>query len=174
MKFVLFLLIIIFFLIFPYVINAEDTIATGNVPLNFSMFETVSADSTVANVNVTANNITSVNATNVTNTQIDFVSNTSLGNITVVVTKYTTPLIDNNLSSLSVTGLKYINITANNTLNSSVLIWKLIKIYYTDDELSTAGIIENSLTMYWYNTSSDQWIELTTSLDVIFEYLSPF
>jgi hypothetical protein len=169
MKFIPSLLIIIFFLTLAYSVNAETTQVSGSTPLNFSVYEIISADTVLITANVTENSVVSINATNITSTSVDFVSNTSLGNVTIVITRYTTSPVDINLSSLNVISLKYVNMSANNTLNSSVLAWTLIKIHYTDSELDSAGVAEDSLAMYWYNITSSQWVQLTTSSDSVFD-----
>lgn len=169
MKNLLYLLIIIFFLTLTYSVNAETQQVSGKTPLNFSVYEIISADSILATVNVTANTTVSINASTIIDTTLDFVSNTTIiGNITINITRYSTSPVDINLSNLNVVSLKYINMIANNTLNSSVLAWKLTKIYYTDAELDAAGIVEDSLAMYWYNTSSGRWVKLTTSIYQVF------
>jgi hypothetical protein len=169
MKFRYPLLIIISFLTLAYSVNAQTTQITGNTLLNFSVYEAISADSAMITVNVTANDTFFINATNTTSTTLDFVSNTTLGNISIIITRYLTYTDDISLSGLNVAGFKYVNITANNTLNSSVLAWNLIKIYYTNTELDAAGIVEDSLSMYRYNTTSSQWVKLNTSLHQVFE-----
>jgi hypothetical protein len=168
MKTLVILLIIISFLALIYSVNAETQQVSGETPLNFSVYEIISADSVLAIVNVTANSTASINATAVTSTSLDFVSNMSLGNVTIVIIRYLTSPVDTNLTSLNVTGLKYVNISANNTLNSSILTWKLTKIYYTDAELNSGGVVEDTLATYLYNTTSSQWVKLTTSLHQVF------
>jgi len=169
MRVKLYLSIIIFFLTLAYAVSAQNEYESGSIPLNLSIYQTVSGDSILTSVNVTANNVSSVNAMTDVDTSIDFVSNTSLGNISITITRYPTSPVGINLSNLNAVSVKYVNMSANNTLNSSVLTWKIIKIYYTNAELDAAGLVEDSLAMYWYNTSSGQWTELTTSLDQVFD-----
>jgi len=123
----------------------------------------ITANSVLVTVNVTANTSVSIEASGIIDTDIDFMSNTSLGNFTINVTQSSTTPVSTDLSSLYAASLKYVNTNASNKLNSSVLTWNLIKIYYTDAELNSTGIIEDSLSMYWYNTSSSQWVKLTNS-----------
>lgn len=168
MKFLLYLMIVIFFLTLVYTANAYTMQVSGSTPLNFSVYEIISTDSVLTIVNVTANSTKSINASIIAHTSLDFISNASLGNISFTITRYSIPPVDENLSSLNAVGLKYVNISANDTFNSSVLVWKLTRIYYTNTELDAAGIVEDSLSMYEYNTTSSQWVELTTSLDQVF------
>jgi len=168
MKFVLSILIFILFLTFANLVNTQTTQVTGNTPLNFSVFEFISPNCVLVNVNVIANTTASIITKDLIDTDLEFISNTSLGNIIINITRYSTSPVDEDLSSLYVTSQKYIDIVANNTLNSSLLAWKLVQIYYTDAELDAAGIVENSLAMYWYNTTSSRWIQLTTPLDNVF------
>jgi hypothetical protein len=46
--------------------------------------------------------------------------------------------------------------------------WNLVKIYYTDEELSALGLEENSLFIWRYNASSQTWTKLTTNLDFVY------
>ena len=64
-------------------------------------------------------------------------------------------------SALSVSTLgKYIQINASDDLKNN-LAWAIIKVSYTDDEISESGLEESSLSFYWWNESSSQWVELT-------------
>ncbi len=50
---------------------------------------------------------------------------------------------------------KFISIEVSSEINETLL-WAIIKIHYADDELN--GIDENSLRIYYYNSTSDTWI----------------
>ncbi len=72
----------------------------------------------------------------------------------------------NSLSDLNLAGviglanlrLFKINLTENNvTGNSTGLNYVIIKVKYTDEEISQAGLIEDSLRLYYYNEKSGTW-----------------
>jgi len=168
MKFVVTFLISLCLLL-AYSANAEYNYVSGVSPLNFSVYQIISDNSVLITFDVVANNSISINTMNYADTALNFVSNTSLGNITMIITRTYISPVNTSLSNSNAVSLKYVNISANNTLNSSVLAWNLIKIYYTDAELAAAGIVEDSLSMYMYNSTSDQWIKLTTSLNEVFD-----
>jgi hypothetical protein len=71
---------------------------------------------------------------------------------------------ESNLSgtnALSVPKLgKYVKIDANDDLKNS-LAWAIIKISYTDAELAATGLKESSLSIYWWNESSSEWVKLS-------------
>jgi len=65
------------------------------------------------------------------------------------VTPTTTP-------SAALSALKGIDIVVDST-TSGALTWALIKIFYDEAELAAAGIDENTLKIYYYNTTSADW-----------------
>jgi hypothetical protein len=133
----------------------------------FSLFKqrTIAPPSSSQTVYVEAYTPKMVNATNITNTTVEFLSNETIGNVQVNSTLYTTSPVGN----ISEIGLKYVNLTVSSKLNETNLMWNLVKIYYTDEELSALGLEENSLAMWRYNTSSQTWTKLTTNLDFVYE-----
>ena len=169
MKFAFSLVIVIFFLALACFSSIGSAQITGVIPLNFSVYQIISDNSVLITTSVAANNTVSINLINIVHTALDFVSNTSIGNVTIIITRSSTSPVDTNLSDLNVISLKYVNFSVNNTLNSSVLTWKLTKIYYTSAELDVVGIAEDSLAVYWYNSTSAQWVKLTTSINGVFD-----
>jgi PGF-pre-PGF domain-containing protein len=60
----------------------------------------------------------------------------------------------------------YIRINASTNFsddNYSNLSWALIKVNYTDEDVSNNNLVESSLHLYWYNKSSGNWTELKTN-----------
>ena len=55
---------------------------------------------------------------------------------------------------------KYIYINVSDSLKNS-LVWAIIKFYYTDAEIAASGLDESSLSLYWLNESSSQWVKLS-------------
>lgn len=104
-----------------------------------------------------------------TSTTLEFVTNITLGTIEINITQGQGSLVPNtSLAKLNITGLRYINITTTKTLNETTLTWNLIKIHYNSLELDSFGIVEDSLSMYLYNSTSNQWIKLTPELNYVF------
>ena len=67
-------------------------------------------------------------------------------------------------STLAVMGLgRFVRVEASQDVRDA-LDSILIKVYYTDEELLDANINESSLSMYWYNETTDSWIMLSTNL----------
>jgi len=60
----------------------------------------------------------------------------------------------------------YVRINASTNFsddNYSNLSWALIKVNYTDEDISKNDLVESSLRLYWYNKSSGNWIKLETN-----------
>ncbi|KAF5421542.1 MAG: S-layer protein, partial [Candidatus Methanocomedens sp.] len=60
----------------------------------------------------------------------------------------------------------YIRINASTNFsnnNYSNLSWALIKVNYTDEDVSNNSLEESTLRLYWYNKSSGHWIRLETN-----------
>jgi len=82
-------------------------------------------------------------------------------NASVNVMKYA-----NNPTNTTVFGMeelnKFVRIEVNRELENN-LVWAVIKMYYTDDEVSAAGIDEGSLKMYYWNQSNGKWEQIENS-----------
>ncbi|MBI2005186.1 MAG: hypothetical protein HYS80_00280, partial [Candidatus Aenigmarchaeota archaeon] len=116
----------------------------------------------VLNVNIT------IETKNLTNTTIEFFPNSTLGEISVNVTRYLTAPINKTLATVNANEIKYINISKEKTLNESTVKWVLIKIHYTQDELDAANIDEDKLAIYRFNSISDEWVKLSTNLNFVY------
>jgi len=57
---------------------------------------------------------------------------------------------------------KYLEIETDDKIKDG-LGWILIKLYYTDEEVTSKGIDESSLRMYYYNESSSNWEVMSDS-----------
>jgi C1A family cysteine protease len=102
-------------------------------------------------INLTANEEKQIDSIN-ENTSIQIVTGTNVTNGNINISKY----VENPKSSIfGVKELnKFISIEVSPEINQNLL-WALIKIYYSHDELN--GIDENSLKIYYYNSTTDSW-----------------
>lgn len=122
-------------------------------------------DVSVKNVNTTAVNGTSpeINLTE-SNTSIVFDINASV-NLTVEVEEYEVNTSASTTVSIAGVNSSKIGVKARNisidAASRGNLTWAYVKIYYNDSEIS--GLDESSLKMYYFNTSSSQWEQVTDS-----------
>ncbi|MFH1622952.1 MAG: NEW3 domain-containing protein [Candidatus Aenigmatarchaeota archaeon] len=122
----------------------------------------------VTYANVTADQQMQVNATG-TNVSIALLSNTTLNNVAFDTWSYEdTPAATTLAADMDTQSLKYFNVTANSTLNATVLQWLMMKFEYTDSEVSTAGLAESTLSMYTYNETLGLWVQLSNSSAGVF------
>jgi len=108
-----------------------------------------------------ANKTTEVDASEA-NTVIDFVTNKTIYNATINIS-YSTNSQDNATISVPSIG-RFIKIETNEDLRKSIKLI-LLKIYYTDEEVSYNKLNESSLGIYWF--SGSEWVRLNTSMDWI-------
>ena len=86
-------------------------------------------------------------------------------NATIMISSSTENQVN---KSLSVPGLgKYVRIEVSEELQA-VLSSVLIRIYYTDEEVAAAGLEEESLAFYHYNTETYEWEELSSEMDWVY------
>jgi hypothetical protein len=132
----------------------------------FSLFQqkTVSPPFSSNTVYAQANVSETINVTGITNSTIEFLSNETIGNTQINTTLYSTSPVSN----ITEIPLKYLNLTFSQNLNQTNLKWAIIKIYYTDEELSALSLEENSLLMYKYNANTQTWTKLATSLSYVY------
>lgn len=118
---------------------------------------------TNSSVNLSANQTTFINASEA-NTTLELATSQNVsGDINVILTS--TPL---DIPSLSVPSLdKYLRIDASESITDN-LASVLIKLYYTDEEVSASGIEEGSLSFYWWNQTSFSWQKLSTTMDWVY------
>jgi hypothetical protein len=105
-------------------------------------------------INILPNQPTTINATLTTNTTLEIVTNSSISTSFVSLAYYneTNISIPPNVRSLK----KYVEIVLDQQIKNS-LSWVIIKVYYTDSEVSAAGIDESTLRLFKWNGSS--WIK---------------
>ena len=121
-------------------------------------------------VSTVANVTTTINATTTSNTTIflKLFTRINVSNSSIAIAEYnSTPP---NTTSIGILGLnKFFDISISSSLNSS-LSWVLINISYTDSELASSGLDENSLRLYRYNTSSGSWSLVNSGVNNISKY----
>ncbi|HLC96811.1 MAG TPA: right-handed parallel beta-helix repeat-containing protein [Candidatus Nanoarchaeia archaeon] len=108
-------------------------------------------------INLTANVSRFVNATDQTNVSLNI---TSLRNRTasLAIASYTTnlkPVLPSGVAELRSYKDIILDNTTNNNLSSAI-----IQIYYSDAEVSAAGLIESTLRIHKFDTSSNSWFVL--------------
>ncbi len=109
-------------------------------------------DSLNSSVSLNSSQVMTLDSINETNTSLDIVTNSSVsGSVNII--KYSENPETINLGFVELQ--KYIQIEASSGI-SNVLSWSMIKIYYSHGELN--GADENSLRIYFYNSSSGSWI----------------
>ncbi|MEM5829570.1 MAG: S8 family serine peptidase [Candidatus Aenigmatarchaeota archaeon] len=135
--------------------NLDIVSNAGNYSLPLSLIVGATGNYTNNSVSAIANVTTIINAIQTTNTSLEIMTNQNISNASVNIVSYTQ---NPGTANIGVTALnKYIEIKVDPNLTSS-LSWALIKIYYTDAEVTAAGIIEESLRIYYYNNTAKTWI----------------
>jgi len=99
------------------------------------------------------------------NTSIEISVTEAVENATITVSSSNHSQVN---KSLSVPGLgKYVRIEVSDELQA-VLDSVVIRIRYTDEEVQTAGLEEESLSLYRYKPETDEWERLTSELDWVY------
>lgn len=96
-----------------------------------------------------------------TDIEVDM-NQSATGNLTISLFASLPDFISEELEYAS----KYITYEVSDNVQSN-LDWVIIKIQYDGTEIR--GLQENRLALFWYNESSDSWVELTTDLDFVLE-----
>ena len=114
-------------------------------------------------ISTVANTTTTINATPTSNLSITMnlftTSNVTNSSISVIQYNSTPP----NTTSIGIQGLnEFFEISLGSYLNSSFG-WALLNISYNETEVANAGLSENSLRVYRYNTSSGSWSVVASS-----------
>lgn len=118
---------------------------------------------TNSSVNLSANQTTIIDASEASTTLELVSSQNASGTINLILTS--TPI---DIPSLSVPSLnKYLKIEASESITNN-LSYVIIKLYYTDEEVSASGIEEGSLGFYWWNNTSNIWEKLTTDMNWVY------
>ncbi len=146
--------------LYHYRVRSSDLFGNENVSRDFT-FRTAVAEN--IRQTIPANETTTVSSS-ATSTTLDIVVR---GNVANVAINITSGKESPTKKSLNVSGLKYLNIDVDNSL-SQVLASVMIKIHYTDEEVSAQNLTESSLGVYLYNSSLDEWVKLDSSMDWVF------
>jgi SAM-dependent methyltransferase len=78
----------------------------------------------------------------------------SITGASINITSYNSTLVN---ASIGIPSLnKYIEIEASQEIKNN-LEWVIIKVYYTDSEVSATGIDESTLRLYYYNDTTSTW-----------------
>ncbi|MCK5020628.1 MAG: DUF333 domain-containing protein [Candidatus Peribacteraceae bacterium] len=111
--------------------------------------------------NTTENQSSVIDSINETNTSLEIftLSNTTDNSIEII--EYFDNPENENVFGLTSLG-KYVSIEVEGEIEDG-LEWVIIKLYYTDEEISEAGIDESSLRMYYWNETSQEWEECPNS-----------
>jgi hypothetical protein len=119
----------------------------------------------VANkTNITANQTTTVTVPR-ENISMDIVTSSNVTNATITVKASTSSQVN---EGLGVPGLnKYIQVETSTQLAQTIKSI-MLKVYYTDAELNASGLNESSLAMYWYNTTTQKWVKLSTNMSWVY------
>lgn len=148
-----------FLLITAFLMLASPVSASANININVEVVVPIGSYTNPA-LNLPANQTTLINVSEA-NTTLELASsqNTS-GSIYVIMTS--TPL---DIHSLNVSALnKYLRIEASDSITNN-LTYVVIKLYYTDEEVSASGIEEGSLGFYWWNQTTSAWEKLSPAMD---------
>ena len=132
----------------------------------------VSADYTFRTLYVYVSNTTEMVANQTTsvdvpreNISMDIVTSSNVSNATITVKSSTNSQLND---TLSVPGLnKYIQVETSQDVRQAITSI-MLKVYYTDAELNASGLNESSLAMYWYNTTTQKWVKLSTNLSWVY------
>lgn len=149
-------LITVFLLLICQTVNAADINVTVQVivPIgNSSDF-----------VNISTNQTTILNASG-SNTTLELTtSENASGTIDILLTS-----IPIDIPSLGVPSLnKYLKIDADEQITNN-LDYVLIKLFYSDDEISASGLEEGSLNLFWWNQTTSSWEKLASSMDWVYD-----
>jgi transglutaminase-like putative cysteine protease len=111
-------------------------------------------------INTIANQTTKIDAKDKSNTTLELVTRSDLIDASINLTEqFNNP----GTANVGVLGLnKYIEIEADENIKNN-LGWIIIKMYYTDEDVSNAGIDESTLRMYYYNETISKWEVMTNS-----------
>ena len=119
-------------------------------------------------ISLTPNKKFVINQTKLTNALIELNVSSNLNNNFISIINYsenkknTTPA----LSALN----KYLDIETNESLKSSINSIKL-RIDYTDEEINHVNLNENTLKIYYYNETSNEWQELNSIVNTTENYV---
>ena len=155
-------------------ITAVDSI--GNINNTYGGYLTLNSSTgannmdTNTSVSSDANNQTTIDLQQTTNTTLQIQTNQSVSNESVGIALYeqdpTGKAADVGIPELG----KYVEIEVSHDI-AEALSWVMIRVYYTDEELSNAGIYEENLRLYQYNETSSEWEVLNSTVNAAGNYI---
>ena len=99
------------------------------------------------------------------NITMDIVTGANVSNATITVKTSSSSQVN---GTLYVPGLnKYIQVETSQDVRDAITSI-ILKVYYTDEELNASGLDESSLAIYWYNTTAQQWVKLSTNMSWVY------
>ena len=117
-----------------------------------------------SSVTTSANQTLNVNATEVNVTLDIYTSQDVNGSVNMTLTSVN----QSGTNALGVPALgRYLQINASPAIEGN-LTWAKMSIYYSDEEVTSAGLVEEYLSMYWWNESSSEWVELNDTMNWVF------
>lgn len=102
----------------------------------------------------TKNNQTTVDAGEAANVSLEIRTNKEILNSTIVVANHSQNPSSQNVGVKELN--KFVEILTSSELSDS-LSWSIIKIFYTDSEVSVAGVEESTLRVWRFNSSTNSW-----------------
>ncbi len=143
-------------------VSANDTNGNTAAILDAKLF-TVTKESSLVKKLELSGVTTSINktnpATNATDVFIEMAGKSSSGEVSV--TTYETDVT--NATKPAKEAGRYVDIVADSALQQNITNTTL-RIYYSDEQISAANIIENSIRIHFYNETSGAWEALNTTL----------
>ena len=99
------------------------------------------------------------------NISLGIVLDENISNATITVKASTNSQVNATLSAPALN--KYIQVETSSEMRDAIKSI-MLKVYYTDEELNASGLNESSLAIYWYNTTSLEWVKLSTSIPWVY------
>lgn len=151
-------------------INSKPNLYTTDYTFDFKMYVDAGVEKNFvqSKVDVVSNEIKTIDIKNETNATIDIMTGQ---NVTghVNVTTYNSLIIEPAFGLLELN--KYLDVEVNQEFNSA-LCWVVIKIFYTEEDISAAGIDESTLRIWHYNVTSGEWVkESDSGVDTVNNYV---
>ena len=113
-------------------------------------------------VNFTSAVEATIDANAATSATLKVTTNQNVANPQITIARY--PSVTNGSLSGFLSLGKYISVDVPSDFNPKIS-FATVRVSYTDAELSAAGILESSLKVYVYNTSTNLWDALTTTVN---------
>jgi parallel beta-helix repeat protein len=142
---------------YTWYVKCNDSYGNGATTEPFIITTAESSDTSTFEVDTTAGSTTTLSRED-TGTDVGLDINTVADETTDITINQYTEVPAGQSAFISDELGKYITITSGLTSMD----WAIIKIYYTSNEVSAAGLDESTLRIQYYNTTSDTWTEYDT------------